>query len=116
LRNGLQKHLFALIPSEDGNPIHVHHFNYGLLIVSLVGLVSMVPRVRRALRPLSFAFGFGMGLVVDEFALLWNLNPDYYQPASRLAAGLVLLALIQIVYLRSVYVAIGRRILARIFN
>jgi hypothetical protein len=112
LHRGLQGQLFALIHSDAGNPIHVHHFNYGLAIVSLVGLVSMLPRVRRMLRLLSFAFGFGMGLVVDEFSLLWNLNPDYYQPGSWLAIAGVVLGLMQVVYFRSVYVALARRLFA----
>jgi hypothetical protein len=115
LANGMQHRLFALIGSEAGNPIHVHHFNYGLLLVSLVGLLSMAPRLRRILRPLAFVFGFGVGLVVDEFALLWNLNPDYYQPSSRLAAGLVLFALFQVVYFRTLYLAIARRLIAGLF-
>jgi CRP-like cAMP-binding protein len=112
LHSGLQGKLFALIKSGAGNPLHVHHFNYGLVIVCLVGLLSFLPRTRRALRTLSFAFGFGVGLVVDEFALLWNLNPDYYQPSSVFAAALVLFALVQIVYFRSLYLAIARRLLA----
>jgi hypothetical protein len=110
LSNGL--HLFALVKSEVGHPVHVHHFNYGLIIVCVVGLLSFLPRTRRALRTLSFAFGFGVGLVVDEFALLWNLNPDYYQASSVLAAALVLFALAQVVYFRTLYLAIGRRLLA----
>src|SRR5262249_55483778 len=100
LRMGLQKKLFALIGGGEGwNPIHVHHFNYGLLLVSLVGLLALAPRMRQRLRGLAFVFGIGLGLVVDEFALLWNLNPDYYQPSSRLVAALALFVLFQAVYL-----------------
>jgi CRP-like cAMP-binding protein len=113
IHNGLQSRLFALIGGgEAGHPIHVHHFNYGLIIVALVGLLSFMPRIRRALRTLSFAFGFGVGLVVDEFALLWNLNPDYYQPESRLAAAVVLFGLVQVVFFRSLYLAVARRLVA----
>ena len=112
IQNGLQKHLFALIGSKVGHPIHVHHFNYGLLLVALAGLLVLLPRARGAIRRLAFLFGFGIGLIVDEFALLWNLNPDYYQPSSRLAAGLLLLLIVQIVYFRNLYVALGRRLLA----
>ncbi len=112
LRRGLQSQLFALVESSAGHPIHVHHFNYGLTLVATVGLLSLWPRGRHRLRLLSFAFGFGVGLVVDEFALLWNLNPDYYQPSSRLAAALVVFGLFQAVYFRSLYLAVGRRLAA----
>jgi len=114
LKNGLQKHLFALIGSKVGHPIHVHHFNYGLLLVSLSGVMVLIPRTRRAIRRLAFVFGFGIGLIVDEFALFWNLNPDYYQPSSRLAAALVLLVLINVVYFRSLYLALARRLIERV--
>ena len=113
ISRGLQKTMFALVGGADGRPIHIHHFNYGLLLVSLIGLISMLPRVRPYLRALSFVFGFGLGLVVDEFALLWNLNPDYYQASSRLAAALVLFALAQVVYFRSMYASLWRRLTAR---
>jgi CRP-like cAMP-binding protein len=113
LANGLQKHLFALIGGKVGHPIHVHHFNYGLLLVSLVSVLLLLPRPRSALRRLAFVFGFGLGLIVDEFALLWNLNPDYYQPQSRLAAGLVLLGIAQVVYLREWWGAMWRRLVRR---
>ncbi len=109
---GLQKSLFALISSNVGHPVHVHHFNYGLITVAVVGLLAFLPRTRRKLRTLAAAFGVGVGLVVDEFALLWNLNPDYYQPLSRFAAALVLFALLQAVYFRNLYLAVGRRMLA----
>lgn len=115
LRKGMQERLFALIGTSAGNPIHVHHFNYGLLLVSLTGLLALIPRTRRALRALAFLFGVGVGLVVDEFALLWNLNPDYYQPSSRLVAALLVFALFQIVYFRSFYTSMARRLLARVF-
>jgi CRP-like cAMP-binding protein len=113
IQRGLQKTMFALIGGAAGRPIHIHHFNYGLLLVSLIGLISMLPRVRPYLRAMSFVFGFGLGLVVDEFALLWNLNPDYYQASSRLAAGLVLFALAQVVYFRAMYLSLWRRLAAR---
>ena len=114
IQNGLQKHLFALIGGTVGHPIHVHHFNYGLLLVALAGVLAMLKRTRQAMRRLAFLFGFGVGLIVDEFALLWNLNPDYYQPSSRLVAGLVLLVIVQVVYFRNLYLALGRRLLAMV--
>jgi hypothetical protein len=112
IKNGLQKHLFALIASGVGHPIHVHHFNYGLILVSIAGVLALLPRTRRMLLRLAFVFGFGIGLIVDEFALLWNLNPDYYQPLSRIAAGAVLVLIVQVVYFRNIYLALGRRLIA----
>lgn len=114
IKNGLQKHLFALIGSEVGHPIHVHHFNYGLLLVAITGVAVLVPCTRAALRRLAFVFGFGLGLIVDEFALLWNLNPDYYQASSRIVAGVVLLLIAQVVWFRALYLSLFHRLLERL--
>ena len=115
ITNGLQKQMFALIGGPQGNPMHIHHFNYGLIIIGLVGVLAMVPATRQALRLLSFGFGVGVGLLVDEFALFWNLNPDYYQPSSRAAAALVLFVLVQVVYFRKLYLAAAHRLVARVW-
>ncbi len=108
LHFGLEKQLFALVPGTDPNPMHVHHFNYGLVLIGLSGLAALFPFGRRALRALSFVFGVGMGLVLDEFALFWNLNPSYknaHLTVAAIAAGV----LMQIVYFRAFWTAIARR-------
>lgn len=113
IAHGAQKHFFALIGGAVGNPIHIHHFNYGILLVTLTGALALYPPARQYLRFLGFTFGFGCGLVTDEFALLWNLNPDYYQRASRVAMVVVGGLLVQLVYLRGTYAQLGKRALGR---
>ncbi len=106
----LEKQLFALVQSpNDPNPMHVHHFNYGLVLIGLSGLAALVPFGRRALRVLSLAFGLGCGLVFDEFALFWNLNPEYAQTASLVAAAVAAAALVQLTYFRRFWGALARR-------
>jgi CRP-like cAMP-binding protein len=50
LKYHLEKQLFALVPGKDPNPMHVHHFNYGLVLIGLSGLAALFPVGRRALR------------------------------------------------------------------
>jgi CRP-like cAMP-binding protein len=109
LKYGLEKRLFALVPGNDPNPMHVHHFNYGLILIGAAGLAALFPFGRRALRGLAFAFGFGCGLVFDEFALFWNLNPEYAQSLSLLAAAVMAAALVQLTYFRGYWIRLGRR-------
>ena len=110
LKYKLEKQLFALVPSAvDPNPMHVHHFNYGLVLIGLTGLAALLPFGRRALRVLAFGFGFGCGLVFDEFALFWNLNPDYRQGASLIAAAIAAVVLVQLTYFRRFWLALVRR-------
>ena len=88
LKFKLEKQLFALVPGNDPNPMHIHHFNYGLFLIGAAGLAALFPLGRRALRGLALVFGLGAGLVFDEFALFWNLNPEYAQELSLIAAAI----------------------------
>jgi CRP-like cAMP-binding protein len=80
------------------HPIHIHHFNYGLILVTATSLLAFFPSFRQHIRTLAFFFGLGAGLIFDEFGLIWNFDPDYYQWGSRLA---VLLATLLLVLLAS---------------
>jgi CRP-like cAMP-binding protein len=109
LKFKLEKQLFALVPGTDPNPMHVHHFNYGLILIGVSGLAALSPLGRRGLRALAFVFGFGCGLVFDEFALFWNLNPEYAQSLSLVAAAVMASVLVQLTYFRNFWVALLRR-------
>jgi CRP-like cAMP-binding protein len=106
LKFKLEKQLFALVPGSDPNPMHVHHFNYGLVLIGISGLAALSPLGRRALRSLAFVFGVGCGLVFDEFALFWNLNPEYAQSLSLVMAALMVSVLVQLTYFRSFWRAV----------
>jgi len=106
----LEQQLFALVRDPgDPNPMHVHHFNYGLVLIGLSGLAGLVPFGRRLLRVLAVTFGVGCGLVFDEFALFWNLNPEYAQTASLVAAAVAAAVLVQLTWFRRFWGALARR-------
>jgi hypothetical protein len=109
LKFKLEKQLFALVPGTDPNPMHIHHFNYGLFLIGAAGLAALFPFGRRALRGLSLVFGLGLGLVFDEFALFWNLNPEYAQEMSLVAAAIAAALLVQLIYFRRFWAAVVRR-------
>jgi CRP-like cAMP-binding protein len=109
LKYHLEKQLFALVPGTDPNPMHVHHFNYGLVLVGWAGLAALFPFGRRTLRILAFVFGVGCGLIFDEFALIWNLDPEYARPSSLIASGVAAVLLLQLVYFRRYWRALARR-------
>jgi hypothetical protein len=113
LKYHLEHQLFALVPGRDPNPMHVHHFNYGLVLIGAAGLAALFPLGRRALRLLAFCFGLGLGLVFDEFALFWNLNPEYAQPLSLYSAALALGVLVNLTWFRGFWLALGRQLWLR---
>ena len=51
----------------------------------------------------------GCGLVFDEFALFWNLNPEYAQTLSLYSAAIALVMLANLTWFREFWVAVGRR-------
>jgi CRP-like cAMP-binding protein len=114
LKYKLEKHFFALVQGEDKNPMHIHHFNYGLILIAITGLLALSPTSRRSLRALSMAFGLGCGLVFDEFALFWNLNPDYSQGLSLISSALAFVVLVQLVYFRQLWVALANRAVQKV--
>lgn len=106
-----QEQLFALHHVKGfQNPIHIHHFNYGLILVTITSLLAFFPAFRRHLLVMALIFGVGAGLIFDEFALIWNLNPDYYQGLSRDAVLVVALALGQLAFLRPTWGKLFRRL------
>jgi CRP-like cAMP-binding protein len=109
LKYGLEKRLFALVPGNDPNPMHVHHFNYGMILIGAAGLAALAPTSRRALRVLAFAFGAGAGLVFDEFGLIYNLNPEYAQRSSLISAAIVAALLAQLTWFGRFWAALVRR-------
>ena len=114
-RYRLQDRLFALVKrAEDANPMHVHHFNYGLALVAVAGIAAFLPRTRKWLRAIGALFGVGAGLVFDEWALIWNLDPDYYQRLSYLAAATFGALLLQLALFRRFWAAALRRIAGRL--
>jgi hypothetical protein len=76
---------------------HVHHLNYGIVLLSLVGALFLFhPPRGRWLDAAALAYGSGLALTFDEFGMWLHLGGSYWQRASLDAvvavAGLLLLA------------------------
>jgi len=62
---------------------HVHHLNYGIFILSLVGayLIFVRPDARGVARA-AVLYGIGLALTFDEFGMWLHLDDVYWQRAS----------------------------------
>jgi hypothetical protein len=70
---------------------HVHHLNYGIFLLSVVGGVLLFAQVGpRARWWCAVAYGFGMALTFDEFGMWLHLGGGYWQRASFDAVIVVL--------------------------
>jgi len=92
--------------------IHLHHYMWGILAVSSVGGVAIRGDDRTRRHPVvATAYGAGLALIVDEFALLLDLQDVYWTRQGRVsvdvaigltsASGSLLLALPVLRRLRS---------------
>jgi hypothetical protein len=66
--------------------IHLHHYLWGILTVSAVGGVALRGSERTRRHPLvGIAYGSGLALIVDEFALLLDLEDVYWAKQGRIS-------------------------------
>jgi len=78
---------------ETKGGTHVHHLVWGILLLMSAGYlgVTLEPGSPWA-EMLAVAFGIGMGLTLDEFALWLNLEDVYWSPKGRQSIDAVILA------------------------
>ena len=82
---------------------HVHHLNYGILLLSAVGGYSVFRRpVGRAAELAALAYGVAMALTFDEFGMWLHLGGSYWQRASVDAVIVIAAVLAFCAYLRSI--------------
>jgi hypothetical protein len=82
---------------------HVHHLNYGILLLSAVGGYSVFRRpVGRAAELAALAYGVAMALTFDEFGMWLHLGGSYWQRTSVDAVIIIAAVLGLCAYLRTI--------------
>ena len=69
---------------------HIHHFVPGITIAFIAGAISILNRNPEIEPKLALAFGTGMGLTLDESALLLELEDVYWSPEGLLGVQITL--------------------------
>ncbi len=68
---------------------HLHHYMWGIGLVSGVGGVAVHGEDARRRHPaVALAYGIGLALIVDEFALLLDLKDVYWAKQGRISIDL----------------------------
>ena len=68
---------------------HLHHYLWGIAMVSGVGAVGVHGDDRRRRHPVvALAYGAGLALIVDEFALLLDLKDVYWARQGRVSVDI----------------------------
>jgi uncharacterized membrane protein len=93
---------------------HVHHLVWGILLLLVMGYLGLATAPPSPwLELVAVAFGIGMGLTMDEFALWLNLEDVYWQEKGRqsidavvVTAALLAIALLGLQFWIDVYDAV----------
>ncbi len=83
---------------------HIHHFYFGMVVLSIGGLIALLTSHRAVLRISSMLIGTGIGLFADEIGLLLNCTSDnrqciYYFPDTLDIIGSITLAIVSFMIL-----------------
>jgi hypothetical protein len=82
--------------------VHVHHLNYGILLLALSGGYGVFRRpVGRPAELTALVYGVAMALTFDEFGMWLHLGGSYWQRASVDAVILIAALLSLCAYMRS---------------
>lgn len=91
---------------------HVHHFNYGILMIVIVAFVALTNRAftDRHVRKLAAIFGLGLAVMLDEFAMWMQLDENnYWSKTNYNAIITTILVMINIVYFRGFWQVMGKK-------
>jgi hypothetical protein len=77
---------------SDGG-VHVHHLVFGIVLLILAGTISFAGFATSPIYEIcAFAFGVGIGLTIDEFALWLYLDDVYWSERGRSSVDAAVLA------------------------
>jgi hypothetical protein len=74
--------------------VHLHHYLWGIAMLAGVGAIAVHGEDERRRHPsVALSYGIGLGLIIDEFALLVDLEDVYWSKNGRISvevgAGLI---------------------------
>jgi hypothetical protein len=69
--------------------IHIHHLNYGIILLSIVGFSNITALGQGYKRLFAVLYGIGLGLIFDEFGMLLELQDVYYNALSYYAVIII---------------------------
>jgi hypothetical protein len=78
--------------------VHVHHLNYGILILAFVGAYCLLKK-NYSKPNISVVYGIGLGLTFDEFGMWLMLQDNYWIRQSYDAIIAISAALVIAVYM-----------------
>src|SRR5215467_4772457 len=88
--------LFSLVfPRVHWEPVaglHIHHYVYGIVILTVAGYLALIFKSAQATAWISLLYGLGVGLTFDEFGM-W-FNPPFVRGVRWNNHGLTAVAIV----------------------
>ena len=83
---------------ETKGGTHIHHLVWGILLLLIMGYLGIATDIPSPWFELvAVAFGIGMGLTIDEFALWLNLEDVYWSEKGRQSVDAAVVTLVLLV-------------------
>ncbi len=101
---GTQKDLLAhpfFIETIRINGIHVHHLNFGIILLAIAGFIALYDLRPHIHRMIAILYGIGLALTFDEFALWLLLEDQYYARITYDAIIIITLIFLNVIYFPS---------------
>ena len=92
--------------------IHVHHFTYGIILMTLIGyyLLTNTPS-KKMLQKLAIFYGIALGLAYDEFRIWLRLDSEYWVKRTYDAVIIISLFFLNLLYFGDFWSKFGKRII-----
>lgn len=90
---------------------HVHHLNFGIIIMAVAGFLSFLLPSTKHLYKLASLYGIGLGLTFDEFYIWFSLNDQYWNRLSYDAIIIISLIFLNIIYFKNFWKKLGKIII-----
>jgi len=99
--------------------IEIHHFNFGIFILAIVGYLLLVSEKEKNRSRIAKIYGIGLALAFDEFGMWLHLDNNYLLRQSYDAIIIIGVLFLNIIYLSHIWkkiieqhIILGRKILA----
>lgn len=93
---------------------HVHHLNFGIILLVISGFISIIQPIKKHLYLLAILYGVGLGLTFDEFAIWFTLNDNYWNRMSYDAVIIISAIFLNIIYFKNFWKKLGRGFIKRV--